>query len=205
MQGDRDFCGGGTQDREAVTPGQKLWEDEQGGQRKDLSRDLKDEEELVRGTAWKTASSWRRNNRGLKVWRVSRGGERVRSEFLEEGVGDGRVLWDPHVSLVEKGCRQPWGHQEGMWWASSVCLHFPSDTPMPVSLHICPHLYLNSCPCHSLSLSRLYPVEGSLGLRACGACGQAQSKSGVGRLRNSLEGGDLKESVSGVFEFEPKP
>lgn len=136
-----------------MTPGRKLWEDEQGGQRKDLSRDLKDEEELVRGTAWKTASSWRQNNRGLKVWRVSRGGERVRSEFLEEGVGDGWVLWDPHVSLVGKGCRQPWGHQEGMWWASSVCLHFPSDTPMPVSPHICPHLYLNSCPCHSVSIS----------------------------------------------------
>lgn len=71
MQGGKYFCGSGTQDCEAVTPGQKLWENEQGGQRKDFCEDLKDEEELVRGTAWKIAPSWRqKNNQGLKVWRV---------------------------------------------------------------------------------------------------------------------------------------
>lgn len=53
----------------AVTLSRKLWENEQGGQRKDFfPRDLKGREELVRGTAGKTAPSWRqKNNQGLKV------------------------------------------------------------------------------------------------------------------------------------------
>lgn len=54
--------------------------------------------------------------------------------------------------LVRKGCSQSWKHQEGVWQASSVCLHFPSDTSMLISLSIaiCPHVYLTPL---SLSLS----------------------------------------------------
>lgn len=56
----------------------------------------------------------------------------------------------------------------------------------------------------SLSPSLLCPEEGSLGLRAHGACEQPQS--GVGQPGNSLEGGDLKEGpgMGGVCEFEPR-
>lgn len=99
--------------------------------------------------------------------------------------------------LVGKGCSQSWKHQEGVWQASSVCLHFPFDTSMLVSISIaiCPHVYLTGCPCNSLSPSLLCPEEGSLGLRACGACGKRQKESGVGQLRNSPQGGDLKEGA----------
>lgn len=134
------------------------------------------------------------------------GRDRVRSEFPEERVGNGRVLWDPHVSLVGKQCGQALG-TPGRDVAGFLCLSsFPFRHSCAwISISVCPHLYLNSYPCHSLSLSCLYPVEGSLGLRACGDCGQAQSKLGMGWLRNSLEGRDPKEGVSGVFEFEPRP
>ncbi|KAB1273073.1 hypothetical protein Cadr_000011988 [Camelus dromedarius] len=69
-----------------------------------------------------------------------------------------------------------------------LCLYFPADTyllvpsnqPLPVSACLCPPPSLSpSLPC---------PEEGSLGLRACGACVEFQRE-------DFLEGGDLKDRL----------